>query len=53
MTDTTTVDIVAEQETKDNDSARHIVINDSTTAKSRWYVVHTYSGHENTKSPKP
>ncbi len=41
-----TEDIVLEQEIKDNDAAQHLIINDSTTAKSHWYVVHTYSGHE-------
>lgn len=46
MTDPIVQDIVAEQEAKDNDAAQHIVINDSVTAKSHWYVVHTYSGHE-------
>jgi transcription termination/antitermination protein NusG len=25
----------------------HVVINKSTNSKAKWYVVHTYSGHEN------
>ncbi|PIS08866.1 transcription termination/antitermination protein NusG [Candidatus Beckwithbacteria bacterium CG10_big_fil_rev_8_21_14_0_10_34_10] len=25
----------------------HIIINESTSLKAHWYVVHTYSGHEN------
>ncbi|MCX6817093.1 MAG: transcription termination/antitermination protein NusG [Candidatus Beckwithbacteria bacterium] len=37
-------DIVIEQEEKDN--TNHVVINDSASPKAKWYVVHTYSGHE-------
>lgn len=28
-------------------SANHVIIQESTDPRSRWYVVHTYSGHEN------
>ena len=38
-------DIVAEQEAKP-DSHNHIVISDVNSPKAKWYVVHTYSGHE-------
>jgi len=38
-------DIVAEQEAKP-DHANHIIINDLSSPKAKWYVVHTYSGHE-------
>lgn len=41
-------DIVAEQEAKEEkaNNHNHIVINDLETDKAKWYVVHTYSGHE-------
>lgn len=38
-------DIVAEQEAKP-DHTNHIIINDLNSPKAKWYVVHTYSGHE-------
>jgi len=38
-------DIVAEQKAKP-DSHNHIVISDVNSPKAKWYVVHTYSGHE-------
>lgn len=38
-------DIVAEQEAKP-DHTNHIVITDQDSPKAKWYVVHTYSGHE-------
>lgn len=38
-------DIVAEQEAKP-DHTNHIIINDLSSPKAKWYVVHTYSGHE-------
>ena len=28
-------------------SPNHVVISDTPNKKARWYVVHTYSGHEN------
>lgn len=28
-------------------SDNHVIINDKDNPKARWYVVHTYSGHEN------
>lgn len=31
---------------KDKSSPHHIVITETDSPKSRWYVVHTYSGHE-------
>jgi transcriptional antiterminator NusG len=44
-------DIVAEQEAKPDSAGRpdhtnHIIINDLSSPKAKWYVVHTYSGHE-------
>jgi len=34
------------EKTKTNNNAAHIIIS-KPTKKARWYVVHTYSGHEN------
>lgn len=42
-------DIVAEQEAKDKKQAaaqHHLVITESNDERAKWYVVHTYSGHE-------
>ncbi len=42
-------DIVKEQqekELKEKRAENHIVINKSESKKAKWYVVHTYSGHE-------
>ena len=39
-------DIVVEQEKKEEANTNHVVISDSTSPKAKWYVVHTYSGHE-------
>lgn len=38
-------DIVAEEEAKP-DTTNHVVINESASTKAKWYVIHTYSGHE-------
>lgn len=38
-------DIVAEEEAKP-DTTNHVIINDLDSPKAKWYVVHTYSGHE-------
>ncbi|MBU1323312.1 transcription termination/antitermination protein NusG [Patescibacteria group bacterium] len=41
-------DIVIEQEIQEakTDNHNHIVITDLSSPKAKWYVVHTYSGHE-------
>jgi transcription termination/antitermination protein NusG len=51
MTDTSTQNIqvpeVPEIQEVRVSSANHVFISDFVNAKARWYVVHTYSGHEN------
>lgn len=39
--------IVPETQEVVSTSANHIVISQSEDKKARWYIVHTYSGHEN------
>lgn len=40
------VDVVAKMEQKEAAAQNHVIISDSASTKARWYVVHTYSGHE-------
>jgi transcriptional antiterminator NusG len=39
-------DIVKQQESKEAEATNHVVISQSDSPKAKWYVVHTYSGHE-------
>ena len=39
-------DVVAEHKKKEKRSENHVVINDMDSKKAKWFVVHTYSGHE-------
>ncbi len=41
-----TEDPIETQVQKDKDQENHIVINKKASKKAKWYVVHTYSGHE-------
>lgn len=34
-------------ETEHTPNSNHVIINETTDKRSRWFVVHTYSGHEN------
>ncbi|NMB57308.1 transcription termination/antitermination factor NusG [Candidatus Beckwithbacteria bacterium] len=36
-----------ENQTQEIPSKNHIIISDKTDIRAKWYVVHTYSGHEN------
>ena len=40
------VDVVEEHQKKEAEKENHLVINNSDSPKAKWYVVHTYSGHE-------
>lgn len=39
-------DIVVEQDNKEDEAKNHVIINAVDSPKAKWYVVHTYSGHE-------
>ncbi|HKZ35703.1 MAG TPA: transcription termination/antitermination protein NusG [Patescibacteria group bacterium] len=38
--------VIAADETAQEDNDNHIVINSNDNSKAKWFVVHTYSGHE-------
>jgi transcriptional antiterminator NusG len=40
-------EVKVEETPKTSQNKNHIVINDAADSKAKWYVVHTYSGHEN------
>lgn len=46
MTDQTT-EKSNQEEKKKTTSDNHIIISDAQNRKARWFVIHTYSGHEN------
>lgn len=47
MSNPTTVPAVPETQTVTSSSAHHLVISESDDKRAKWYIVHTYSGHEN------
>jgi hypothetical protein len=44
-----TTDQITPPETQEvvQSSAHHIIISETEDKRARWYIVHTYSGHEN------
>lgn len=41
------IDTTKKEEKKKSTSDNHIIISEAENRKARWFVIHTYSGHEN------